>query len=402
MNRKPGRNTIVVSLILLGLLLAGMALILSRGEAEAESSDAAIKTHVAEQGTVSRTIESPAISEPHIVRTFRSPFGGELKYIAAVGQEVAEGETLVQLDDQDAARQVLLAEISLQESQLNLEQARMQLAQAERVFRDRQALYDSGSVSLEQVQNAREQKESANFRLRSAELLLRKDQADLDAARIALAAAAIRAPFSGIVLSTEFSEGDWVGQNNALLRIGDVSSLRFTAEVDEFDVGRLAVGQQVQIRSDVPDSPVLRARLETISPQAEIMNNIAVFRISAVADNSQAAMRPGMTVDMVVVLERDTGIVVPVATIETVRTRSYVDVYLDGEIETRRVEIGGSDGRNTVISEGLEEGELVVLPDAPADVSEMLFAPPPAAPSTNSIVPMPSGAGGGRAGGGSQ
>ena len=69
-----------------------------------------------------------------------------------------------------------------------------------------------------------------------------------------------------------------------------------------------------------------------------------------------------MSADISILISSDKGIVLPSKAVSSVRTRSYIKVYEDGEIKTKRVTASADDGVNVVITEGLEEGEIVVIP----------------------------------------
>jgi RND family efflux transporter MFP subunit len=59
--------------------------------------------------------------------------------------------------------------------------------------------------------------------------------------------AAIRAPIDGVVLAKHAEEGEIIGAGARLVTIADVRALRIEAEVDEFDGGRVTLGQPVAV-----------------------------------------------------------------------------------------------------------------------------------------------------------
>ncbi|TVQ36494.1 MAG: efflux RND transporter periplasmic adaptor subunit [Spirochaetaceae bacterium] len=393
------------------LVLAAVALLLGTGwllyqrqrsETDAQAAEAEPETAEAAEGMVTVSVESPAVAEPILIRTLRAPSGGTVTAVADEGAFIRRGEPLVQFDIRAAERDVSLARIALQESEINLDRAADARARAQKALQESEALLASGAVSREQAESARDQLASAEYALRSAGLSVERTQVALDAAIADRDAAIMRAPFDGTVLSTAVTAGDFAGQNSTLMTFGDLSRLRFRAEIDEYDIGRVAVGMPVSIRSDSLEGNPLQARLESISPEAEIINNISVFRITATADNADGRLKPGMSADLVVLIARDSGIVIPARAISSVRTRNYVDVVgADGEVETRRVETGANDGATVVILEGLAEGELVRMPDrAGALPSVPLTSAAPTAPTGSSIIPLPATGGGGGGGGG--
>jgi len=157
-----------------------------------------------------------------------------------------------------------------------------------------------------------------------------------------------------------------VSANSQVAVLADVSRLLFRAEVDEYDIGKLRPNMPATVSVPALGNQEFRARVEVISPIAEIVSNISIFKVSVYVDNSEGLLRPGMSADLTFTVSNDRGLVVPLKAVTEVRGRAYVDVYSeDAEAETRRVETGASDGRNIIIREGLSAGEKVIVPGVP-------------------------------------
>jgi HlyD family secretion protein len=114
------------------------------------------------------------------------------------------------------------------------------------------------------VTKARERLDQARASLRKAlaadglpapsrpEAALTAARADLSAADAALERTRIRAASPGTALQVSAKAGETAtpSPENVLLVIGDLSSLRVKAEIEERDIGKLRVGQAAIIRSD--------------------------------------------------------------------------------------------------------------------------------------------------------
>ncbi|MCK5674002.1 MAG: efflux RND transporter periplasmic adaptor subunit, partial [Spirochaetales bacterium] len=222
-----------------------------------------------------------------------------------------------------------------------------------------------GAVSGEQVNTAELAVDTALFNLNSSNLDISQAALLLDIAKKNLENIHIRAPFSGVVLSINVISGDMVSKGTALLVFVDLSKVRLKAEVDEFDIAKVQKGQKVTITSDSLGDEKLGSKVESVSPGAEVINNISIFTVSTVLNNSEGKLKPGMSADLSILISADKGILVPSKAVTSVRTRSYVKVYVNEEIETKKVTVGADDGRNIVVLEGLEEGEFVVIPTVP-------------------------------------
>ncbi len=332
---------------------------------EGSSEEAAVSTVEAVPGSVSIKVEGPSIVEPFQTRSIRSSIEGIVTKTVEEGDYLEAGEILISLDDGDMGIAVEQAKINLSKAELYRDRNKTNLLNAEKNLEDTAKLYNSGAVSGEQVNAAELAVDTALFNLNSSILDISQAALVLDIARKNLDFIHIRAPFSGVVLSTNIIPGDMVSKGTALLIFVDLSRVRLRAEVDEFDISKVQKGQKVTITSDSLGDEKLGSKVESVSPGAEVINNISIFSVSTVLNNTEGKLKPGMSADLSILISADKGLLVPSKAVTSVRTRSYVKVYTEEEIKTRKVVVGADDGRNIVVLEGLEEGELVVIPTAP-------------------------------------
>lgn len=66
------------------------------------------------------------------------------------------------------------------------------------------------------------------------------------AAKINLDNTLVKAPFSGIILSSSLIPGDLVNKGSELITIADISKIKLTAEIDEFDIGKVKKDRKFQ------------------------------------------------------------------------------------------------------------------------------------------------------------
>jgi HlyD family secretion protein len=281
------------------------------------------------------------------------------------GDSVEQGSILISLEGSDMESAVLQAKINLSKAELNRDRNNSNLQKAGKDLADTRQLFNSGAVSGEQVSVADSAVDTAQFNLNSSELDVSQASLILENAKRDLENIHILAPFSGVVLSAEVLSGDMVSRGSILLVFVDLSRVRLKAEVDELDIGKVQTGQKVTITSDSLGNEKLGSKVERVSPGAEVINNISIFTVSTVLNNKDGKLKPGMSADLSILISADKGLIIPSKAVTSVRTRSYVKVYIDEEIETRKVNVGADDGRNIVVLEGLEEGELVIIPVAP-------------------------------------
>lgn len=347
----------------------------------------------AKKGSVSVVVEGAAIVEPYQQVTLRSPASSMLTRVARGGESFDRNGIVASLDDTVLRNTLAQAELLLAQAEVDARRAKLASERAAKDVRDKKTLLDNRALSPDQYAVAEEAARNADLALEAAELKVKQSRLSVDRARKELKETMIRAPFPGTVLKTFVAPGDLVSANAPIALFGDISRLRLIAEVDEFDIGKISLGQIVTIGGDSVGPEPIRSKVESISPMAEIVNNISIFEVSALVNNTEGKLRPGMSADFSILIKSDKGLVVPAKSISTVRGRSYINVLENGEIVKKRVEIGANDGINIVVLEGIEEGAQVVVPGAvPASAAAQ-----PAASGEKSVLPITiPGAGGSR------
>jgi RND family efflux transporter MFP subunit len=342
-------------------------------------------TVLAKTGTVSVNVDGIAAVEPLTQVTLRSPVSSVLRSVVPAGIRIQGGGLVATLDDAQAHNDLGQAEFGLSQAEVDYRRAKLAAERAEKDRGDKKVLLEGKALSPGDYTLAEEAALNAQLALEAADLKVRQATLSLDKARRDLAALRIKAPFDGTVLKTYVAAGDLVAPNSAVALFGDLSRVRLNAEVDEYDIGKVAVGMNVFISGESIGADPLATTVESISPIAEVVNNISIFQVSAVVDNGKGLLRPGMSADFSIRIASDKGLVVPSKCVATVRSRSYVDVLENGEVVKKRVVKGADDGVNTVILEGLQEGAAVIVPGAvPAPTATVA----PAATGEKSVLPI--------------
>src|SRR6056297_2944123 len=323
------------------------------GDTASDAQGSVVASEAAE-GSVRVVVERPGSVSPARTQTIRSGIGGILTRAPDVGDSFAQGQIMVSFDTSDLAQATRQSELNLTQARLNRERGAGDLELANADLQSVERLEASGAATRDQVAQAALAVRNAEFALRAAELAVQQAELALESAAANLEKASVRAPFSGVVLDTSVGTGDLVGSGSALVVLADLSRVRIDAEIDEYDIGRVEPGMRVSITGDALGDESRSSHVERVSPSAEVVNNIPIFTVSAIVDNADGALRPGMNTDFEIMITSDRGVLVPSKAVSIVRDRGYVDVVVDGVVETRRVSVGADDGVNTAVLEGLE------------------------------------------------
>lgn len=182
-------------------------------------------------------------------------------------------------------------------------------------------------------------------------------QANLDAATLT-------APSSGVVASIASA----VGENAAspLLVLANTSALVLHGTAGEADVAKLKLGLVANVTVDAVGSGTrMTGRITSLDPVATIQQGVPVYGVDVTIDLPNASVKPGMTgTANVIIASRQGVLVVPNLAIRSASGRRYVQILKDGEAVDTDVTFGIANDTVTEVTNGLAEGDLVVLPQS--------------------------------------
>lgn len=194
--------------------------------------------------------------------------------------------------------------------------------------------------------------------LDSSAATLSVQEATVQLAEAKLARMRIKAPFSGVVGLRNVSVGDFVKEGADLINIEDISTLRVDFKLPETTLGRLAVGQQVELQSDAAPGASFKGKLDALDPQLDPNGRSVAAR--ARLDNAAGKLRPGMFVRVRLVFgQRQGALMVPEQAIVS-GGQPAVFVVEDGKVKLTKVSLGTRRAGEVEISKGLNEGQQVV------------------------------------------
>lgn len=280
----------------------------------------------------------------------------------------------------DLAPEVALARIGLERAEEELTQAAIEWDKA--LHRP----WEPPEVRERYSQTLRSRQwdyQAARARLRQAERSLRDDLAilelDVERARLrverarALSVLAseqlsntlLTAPFSGVIISLDKTAGDWVRAYEPIAAIADPSELQVVATVLEEDIDRVAMGEPVTVQLDAyPDQQYTGSVLQ-IASEPIVWQGKNAYEVTITFDEGQevpATIRMGADVTFAG-RSRENVLVVPSQAIMTIGEQEVVEVVgYDGEIQRVEIETGISDGSQTEVTSGLQEGQLIRVP----------------------------------------
>ena len=344
---------ITISLVCIGIVLA---IVLSgRGSREATSLDTVEVT----RGNITRTVLVDGNLEmPDKAYLSFGATGTVEEVLVDEGNNVTKGQVLARLDAPSLESSLKMAELQVEMAQNQVKVARAQYEIA-LINLDEPPPAVSEEVLELQVDIAKASWETAKLNLEIAEL-------SLESAELNLEKAVIVAPFDGVVADISITEGKEISTATLVtpaISVVDTSEIEMSGFIDEIDIAMVKVGQAANITLDALPDEEIEGRVAFISPIGRALIGVVSYETTITLENSVAWLRDGMTATAEVIIERrDDVLLIPNRTIRGTWENPTVLVLVDGQEEEREITLGLSDGINTEVLLGLEEGEEVALP----------------------------------------
>ncbi len=204
--------------------------------------------------------------------------------------------------------------------------------------------------------------------LETALAALDQAKAQRDLAQLKVDQATIRAPFPGIITQVnvvpgQVASGGTTATNPPAFDLVDDSQLHIDVNVSESDAASVQVGQQALISLDsVPGQP-LPGSVERVSPVATTTQNVTAFPVRIAIAPTQAPVKPGANATVQIVTAVRTNVLtIPSRAVTQVNGQPGATVLYNGSTFLVPIRTGLTDGRNTEVISGLNDGDVVVLP----------------------------------------
>ena len=305
------------------------------------------KTLIVQSVTINDGIEAVGIVQAVQEVEVSGEISGKITNIhCAVGDAVAKGDLLLELDDE-------MRSIVLVKKRALLQKAKANFATEERDADKAGALFEQKIISDSEY-------DGSNLNLISAEADLRLAEADLAEARKNLRDTKICAPFSGLIAAKAVEVGRIIASGQTLFLLVDNSRVKLTGHFSEFDVTRIAPGAPAKMVIDSLREEYFSGTVGTIAPSAD--GEAHMFPVEVIVDNPDGRLLPGMVgrIEIRPAAPREV-VTVPVNAVSTIGGQTYVTLLRNGRREQQRIVTGDLINDATVIEKGLKAGDEIVL-----------------------------------------
>lgn len=297
---------------------------------------------------------------------------------------VKKGQLIAQIDPALLEEQVAQAKANLLAAKANLEKSEATLVDAKRTMERNRELFTKNLIARSDLDTAETNSETAKAQVSASRAQVAQAEAALRNAQTNLGYTRIVSPVDGTVVSRNVDVGQTVAasfQTPTLFTIAqDLTKMQIDTSVDEADIGKVKVGQDVEFTVDAYPDITFKGRVGQVRIAPITVQNVVTYDVVITVDNPGLKLNPGMTANVsIIVAEKKDVLKIPNAALRfrppdgektkgpqrtagTLQKGAGVWI-LEGEKPKRiPVSAGISDGNSTEVASGdVRDGQEVIV-----------------------------------------
>ncbi|MFZ2103653.1 MAG: efflux RND transporter periplasmic adaptor subunit [Oricola sp.] len=348
------------------------------------------------------TVSATGTIEPVNTVEISSELSGTVRAVNAdYNDMVKKGDVLAELDTDKLEANVEHAEATLTARNASLAEAQVTLEEKKAGYDRSLQLSDQGISTQETLLTTKAAYQRAVAALDTAKANVKVAEADLKLAKTDLDKSCICSPIDGVVLDRTVEVGQIVAASLSAPKLftlaEDLSHMNLTVDIDEADIGQVAVGNAAHFTVEAYQDRSFNADIVQLRFASETVDGVVTYKAILDVDNDELLLRPGMTATAeITVAELDDVLTVPNAALRfsppatAEKTSSggsgllgmlmpsrpqsnggeraadaegmrSIWILRDGAPAEVKVRTGRTDGASTQIAEGdLKEGDAVI------------------------------------------
>jgi RND family efflux transporter MFP subunit len=378
---------LVVVAIVLVVWVAGMITKKELNVATIPVKRGVFKISLVESGELA-ALKSVSITAPQVRAVGRLT----ITRLVEEGTYVKKGDFLVEFDKSEAENilkdnldNLKIARANLDKAIRNKElqenQLQLDLDRAERNFKEKEfeapLIRQEAEKELE-LTRMRVETELAGLGADIEKLEVEVDRAEekIEDAQKDIENLTVRAPIPGLVVfpevwkggqSGKMQEGDqpWPGQT--IIDLPDLSTMLVETTVNEVDVSKLKVGQEVEMKLDAYPEPTFRGKVTRIGALAKAKSydsKIRVFDVEVTLDDHDERLKPGMAAKAEIIIDTiPNSVWVPIESVFEREGKRIVYLAEGRSYRPQVVEVGPRNDIEVTITSGLSGDERICLTD---------------------------------------
>ena len=378
---RPARRALLVVACLLPILAVAAWQVLPSGRDS-------LPTVAVTRGNIENSVTSLGTLQPRRYVDVGAQASGQIRKIhVEAGDQVKEGELLVEIDPATQQAKLDASRYSIENLKAQLQEQKAQHELARQKYQRQQRLAAGNATREEDVQTAKAELSATQARVDMFQAQIRQAQASLRSDEAELGYTRIYAPMSGTVVAVDARVGQTLNaqqQTPLILRIAKLSPMTVWAEVSEADISHVKPGMSAYFTTlaggnrrwtstvrqilPIPPKPLNEASQGSGSPTSTSKTGsgrVVLYTVLLDVDNTDNALMAEMTTQVFFVASQvKDALTIPVAALlgsqGTDKQIARV-VTKNGAIQEREVHLGISDRLRVEVLDGLDEGDHLLI-----------------------------------------
>ncbi|MEW6107900.1 MAG: efflux RND transporter periplasmic adaptor subunit [Nitrospirota bacterium] len=333
-------------------------------------------TEKIKRGNIIATVTATGTVNPVTTVLVGTQVSGTIRNIYVdFNSHVRKGQLIARIDPSLFESQVEQARANLLSAEAGLGKDEATLTDAGRTMQRKRSLFSEGLISRSDLDAAETNYEIARAQVSDAKARIAQAEASLRNAETNLRYTKIISPVEGIVVSRNVDVGQTVAasfQTPTLFTIAqDLTKMQIDTNVDEADIGKIKVGQDVEFTVDAYPEISFKGNVSQVRNAPISIQNVVTYDVVIKVDNPELRLKPGMTANVAIIVSSVKDVLkVPNAALrfkpEDKKKSSPLKgpaVWIIENVELKRIPLttGISDGNFTEILSGeIREGHEVI------------------------------------------
>jgi len=297
------KKAIIISIIALVIIAAGLFFYL-----KGNGKNTAYKTEKISRGEIKSVVTATGTVNAVTTVSVGTQVSGTIKRLLVdYNSPVKKGQLLAQIDPSTVQAQVDQARANLWSAKANMEKAAVATIDARRTFQRNKELFAQNFIAKSDLDTAETNAQSAEAEQKVTQAQVGQAQASLTIAETNLQYTNILSPVDGTVISRSVDVGQTVAasfQTPTLFSIAqDLTKMQIDTNVDEADIGKVQVGQDVSFTVDAYPDTIFIGKVAVVRNAPITVSNVVTYDVVIQVNNSQLKLKPGMTANVSITIE---------------------------------------------------------------------------------------------------
>jgi HlyD family secretion protein len=152
------------------------------------------------------------------------------------------------------------------------------------------------------------------------------------------------------------------------MQIADLSHMVVKANINEVNIPRVSVNQEVGIRLDALPGQSFQGTVTEIATQGVKTENIVTYEVTIAIDTPHKILKPMLTANIDIVTNQlENVLTIPLEALRVENGDDVVEVLIDESPQVRKVRVALRTETQAVITRGIQEHDQVIIPSFKAD-----------------------------------